>query len=122
AGASRARTAPSARGGGTPPGPARVGVGIERAQVEARIARAQWSHAGEREAPPLAVALLPVERGAPAARAGRGEAVREPELRPRIAPVADEGQVLGVGHRARRDLEGLDEDPVARRLVVAVDA
>src|SRR5262249_32655865 len=102
--------------------PARVGVGLVVAHVAHGLVGPQRRHAREGEAPPLAVALLPVEGRAPAARERGGETVGEPELRARVAAVAHELEVLGVGHGPRGELEGLDEDAVARALVVEGEA
>ena len=44
--------------------------------------------------------------------------VRQPERRPVVAVVFYEGQELAVGHGTRSELEGLDEDTVARLFAV----
>ena len=72
----------------------------------------------ERKHVPVPLLLLPVERRLPAAAVHAVPSGRQPELRPTVAAVLDEGEILAVAHRPRCERERLEPDLVARPFVV----
>ncbi len=76
----------------------------------------------QRHLPPVAVALLPVERRLPALALHGGPAIGEPELRALVPTIRHELQVVPVGGQARGQPERLEELPVTRPFVVEGEA
>ena len=105
AAAQRAARSHSASVGKPRAGPARVRVGLEVAQVAHGRVRIDLDQALQRVAVPCTVALLPIQRRAPAREAHPIPAHRQPQLGAQVAAVVDECEVFAIGHRARRDLE-----------------
>ncbi len=105
-------------------GPPRVGVRLVVAHVSDNLVGVDGAAAGQRVDEPSGLAafaagtLLPVERRPPPLALDRPPPVGEPQLRPRVAAVAHEGQVLAAGHRAAGDRERVEEATVAGPLVV----
>lgn len=72
--------------------------------------------------PVAAVAARPVERGLPAFALHGGPAVGEPQFRPRIAAVIDEGEVVAVADRPGGEAVGMQQHRMLRHLVVEGEA
>src|SRR5579859_3997722 len=102
--------------------PTRVGVGLIVADVADRLRRVDRAQAVQRHLVPAVVAALPIERRVPALLLDRPPAIREPELRARIATLLHEAQILTVGDQAVGKAEGIEELAVARPLVVEGEA
>ena len=62
----------------------------------------------------------PVPRSLPASVLHQGPAFAHPEVGALVAPVGDEGGVLGIAHQPLADGKGLQPDPVAGGFVVEV--
>jgi hypothetical protein len=102
----------------TSSGPAREGIRLVEADVTYGLVGPDLSEPAETEDEPDPLGTRPVERRSPAALAGRGPTVREPELRLLVAARLDELEVLAIGDEPRGELEGVDVDAMARALVV----
>src|SRR5512142_3356826 len=79
-------------------GPLREGRRFVEARMAHRLFGAPRPQAGEREH----TVLMPIERRLPAALIDDLPTGRQPELRPAIAAVVDEGLILAAGDEARR--------------------
>ena len=87
-----------------------------------RLFGANRPHAVQRVMPPLAVALLPIQRSAPLVRARAVPAVRQPQCWRFIPAAAHELQILAVGHQPRRQPKRLQIYVVPRALVVECES
>jgi hypothetical protein len=76
------------------------------------------SRAVQREHPPAAIGVRPVERRRPSLVLHNRPSVGQPELGPAISAVLDEGKIFATGDKAGCQTVGLQEDQVARPLVV----
>src|SRR5690606_18072049 len=99
-----------------------VGGGLEVGDVTGGLGGVERPHSREGIAPPFAVSALPVEGRLPAPGLDGRPTEREPELRPAVAPVLDELEVLAVGDGSIGELEWLEESSVAGALVVIGEA
>src|SRR5664279_4967321 len=102
--------------------PARKGVSLVIADMSNRFAQFQWLHAFDGVMPPLAIALLPVQRSAPLIVANPVPAVRKPQLGCAVTVVAHEFQILAVGHQPGGHAESFEIHIVTRTLVVEPEA
>src|SRR6185312_8697448 len=84
------------------------------ADMADRLLRPPWPQAGERED----AVLVPIQWRLPAALVHDVPAGRQPELRPAIAAVVDEGLVFARRDEARRQRKRVDPRAMARPLVV----
>ena len=98
--------------------PARVGVGLEVADVGDGRVRVERQQAAQRLRVPDAVALLPVQRRLPAALPHGTPALRQPETRGVVAAGIHEREVLPVDHRPIGEPIRAQVNGVARALVV----
>src|SRR5664280_3483126 len=87
-----------------------------------RFAQFQWLHAFDGVMPPLAIALLPVQRSAPLIVANPVPAIGEPQLGCAVTVVAHEFQILAVGHQPRGQAKSFQVNIVPRTLVVEREA
>src|SRR5664279_449978 len=102
--------------------PARKGVGLVIADVTNRLAQFQWLHTLNGVMPPLAIALLPVQRSAPLIVANPVPAVRKPQLGGAVSVVAYEFEILAVDHQPRGQAKSFQINIVPRTLVVEREA
>src|SRR5664280_3221392 len=77
--------------------PARKGVGLVIADMSNRFVQVEWLHTLNGVMPPLAIALLPVQRSAQLIVTNAVPAVRKPQLGCAVAVVAYEFEILAVG-------------------------
>src|SRR4029077_5152396 len=82
--------------GQTRAGPVRVSVRFEITEVGHGLGFVDGTKTGEREIPPGAIALGPVERRAPALFVDRGPAERKPIFRPGVSACFHEREELAV--------------------------
>src|ERR1035438_2075510 len=87
-----------------------------------RFAQFQWLHAFDGVMPPLAIALLPVQRSAPLIVANPVPAIRKPQLGRAVAVVAHEFEILAVGHQPGGQAESFQINIVTWTLVVEREA
>ena len=87
-----------------------------------RLVGRELAQAAQRERPPCAVALLPVQRRLPAAALHRGPAVGEPRIWIAVAARGDEREIVAIRDGPARERERLEVDAVARTLVVEREA
>jgi len=80
--------------------------------------RIDLDEALQRVAVPHAIALLPIQRRAPATARDPVPSHRQPQLGAQVRAIVDERKVFAISDRARRDLMGVEPHAVARRFVV----
>src|SRR5438477_4233889 len=78
----------------------------------------ELSQARQGERKPFAISFLPIERCSPFLFANRKPSQREPEFRTFIAAIVDEGEKLAIRDQSGSQLETLNEQLMARPLVV----
>src|SRR4029079_504830 len=101
---------------------AREGLSLVIADVAHGGVEAQGLWSGQGEIGPALGTEVPVERRGPSVSLHRGPAVREPELGTAIAAVFDEAEIVAGGDGAPAQVVGLEEDAMARTLVVEREA
>src|SRR2546429_399091 len=92
------------------------------AEMAHRLAPIETLRASESEDAPAFRAAEPIERRPPPLGLHRRPAVGQPELRPLVTAVLDEGEIVAAGDRPRREAEWLEPDLVARSLIVEGEA
>src|SRR5690606_39141305 len=100
------------------PRPARVSIRLVVAYVDDRSGLDERAHASQGVLEELPVRLDPVERGANPLALNEIPSVGEPQLRPLVAPVLHEREILRVRRQPIGESERLEVDAMARSFVV----
>lgn len=105
----------------TCPGPAREGVGLEKAHMGNGFGLAKVAFAGQSELRITVGTAPPIEWCLPRLSPHGRPTEIEPELRSVIAPVGDEVAVFAIADQAVRDQGVFDEDAVRRTFIVEAE-
>src|SRR4029453_16566806 len=102
--------------------PVGICVSFEIANMRDRLGLIAGAQTGECEIPPGAVAFCPVKRRVPALFTHSHPAERQPEFRPAIAVVLDEGVVFTIRARPRCQRKRGDQSSMVRTFVIIREA
>src|SRR5258708_5847102 len=94
-----------------------IGIGFEITDMADRLMLVERARAGERRDVPIAWRALPIERRFPVSLINLGPGLGQPEFRPAVAAVGNEGGKFACSHRARSEAERRDIDLVPRPFV-----
>ena len=98
--------------------PASKGIGLVVADVTDRFAQVHRLHAFDGVMPPVAVALLPIQRRTPLIGSNAVPSVRKPQAGCAVTVVTHEFQILAVGHQAGGQAKSFEINLVTWSLVV----